>query len=283
MRRCRSILIAVFVLFNGAALAAHPGAASAGAHGPLAVPERPPGGPGGPGAAVQPGGPTGGQRAAVGAQKVVTSTNWAGYGSAGAAGRYTSVASDWVQPAGRCSPGNQYAAFWVGLDGYASSTVEQVGSEADCIGGTARYSAWYELYPAGPVYFGAMVRPGDRLHGSVSYSGGRFLLALTDSTQGWTRSVSQSVPGAARSSAEVIVEAPCCTASGGALPLTNFGSVSFSAATVNGTGICNSNPAEIVMAGVAVSPLLGCGYFTVGVTAGSWPVFSGAGNPGRSG
>jgi hypothetical protein len=34
---------------------------------------------------------------------------------------------------------------------------------------------------------------------------------------------------------------------------------------------------------VAVSPLLGCGYFTVGVTAGSWPVFSGAGNPGRSG
>src|SRR5579862_8077912 len=48
------------------------------------------------------------------------STNWSGY--AATTGRYTSVTASWTQPTGTCSTGNQYAAFWVGLDGYSSST-----------------------------------------------------------------------------------------------------------------------------------------------------------------
>jgi hypothetical protein len=34
------------------------------------------------------------------------------------------------------------------------------------------------------------------------------------------------VSGADRSSAEVIIEPPCCTDSGGTLPLTDFGTIS---------------------------------------------------------
>jgi len=35
-----------------------------------------------------------------------------------------------------------------------------------------------------------------------------------------------TVSGADRSSAEVIIEPPCCTDSGGTLPLTDFGTIS---------------------------------------------------------
>jgi hypothetical protein len=46
-----------------------------------------------------------------------------------------------------------------------------------------------------------------------------------------------TLAGAARSSAEVIVEAPCCTASGGILPLANFGTVHITGSTANGSAI----------------------------------------------
>ena len=87
------------------------------------------------------------------------STNWSGY--AGTTGRYTSVSASWVQPAGTCSSGDQYAAFWVGLDGYSSSTVEQTGSEVDCVGRTAEYYAWYEMYPGPSENYSNTVKAGD--------------------------------------------------------------------------------------------------------------------------
>ena len=46
--------------------------------------------------------------------------------------------------------------------------------------------------------------------------------------------------GAARSSAEVIVEAPCCTNSGGILPLTDFGTVSLTGSEANGSALGNA-------------------------------------------
>src|SRR5260370_18132523 len=84
------------------------------------------------------------------------STNWSGY--AATTGTYTSVSASWTQPAGICSRGDQYAAFWVGLDGYSSSTVEQTGSEVDCIGRTARYYPWYEMYPGPSPNYSNSVR-----------------------------------------------------------------------------------------------------------------------------
>src|SRR5712691_12907793 len=97
------------------------------------------------------------------------STNWSGY--AATTGTYTSVSASWVQPAGICSRGNQYAAFWVGLDGYTSSTVEQTGSEVDCAGRTPSYYAWYEVYPGTAVNFPNPVKACDHFSGAVSYLG----------------------------------------------------------------------------------------------------------------
>lgn len=43
----------------------------------------------------------------------------------------------------------QYASFWVGIDGYSSGSVEQLGTHSDCVGkGRASYYAWWEMYPA---------------------------------------------------------------------------------------------------------------------------------------
>jgi Peptidase A4 family len=201
--------------------------------------------------------------------QVVRSANWAGYVASGGNGEATSVTSDWVQPTARCRFGDQYSAFWVGLDGFTSSTVEQTGTEADCVGRTAEYAAWYEFYPANPVYFNEPVRAGDQFTGTVSYASGQFTVTLTDHTQSWSQSHTQVVPGAARSSAEVIAEAPCCTYGGNPLPLTNFGSVSFNSAMVNGAGLCTTNPVEVEMVSAhrtlqaEPSPISGCESFRV--------------------
>jgi hypothetical protein len=176
------------------------------------------------------------------------STNWSGY--AGTTGRYTSVSANWIQPAGTCSRGDQYAAFWVGLDGYSSSTVEQTGSEVDCVGRTAQYYAWYEMYPGPSENYPNIVKPGDHFTATVTYvSGEAFSLYIADTTQGWNHTTDASLGQApSLSSAEVIAEAPCCTDSGGILPLTDFGTMSFTASTANGVTIGKAGGlTEIVM------------------------------------
>ena len=146
------------------------------------------------------------------------------------------MSANWTEPTGHCTSATRYSSFWVGLDGFNSTTVEQTGSEVDCSGGSPVYYSWYEMYPAFPVNFSNTVRPGDKFFGSVTFNGGSsYTLVLQDITQGWKHTVNKSLSGAANSSAEVIAEAPCCTASGGILPLANFGTVNFSNATANGS------------------------------------------------
>ena len=173
------------------------------------------------------------------------SSNWSGYA---ATGSFTSVSANWTEPTGHCTSATRYSSFWVGLDGFNSNTVEQTGSDVDCSGGSPVYYSWYEMYPAFPVNFSNTVRPGDKFFGSVTFNGGSsYTLVLQDITQGWKHTVHKSLTGAANSSAEVIAEAPCCTASGGILPLANFGTVNFSNAKANGSAIGNSSPVQIDM------------------------------------
>ena len=72
------------------------------------------------------------------------SSNWSGYAVSGAT--YKTVTGTWVQPAASCSTTSSTtaSAFWIGLggDSESSNALEQAGTEADCTGGTASYSAW---------------------------------------------------------------------------------------------------------------------------------------------
>jgi hypothetical protein len=178
-----------------------------------------------------------------------TSTNWAGYAAQG--GPFQTVSASWVEPAATCTAKNSHSVFWVGLDGAGSSTVEQTGTEADCSGGAPSYRVWYEMYPKAPAFFAGAVSPGDAISASVSAPAttpatGSFTLVLTDHTAGWTKTVTATSAKAALYSAEVIAEAPSTVAA--VLPLTNFGTVSFTGATVDGSPIGSFNPQQIVMA-----------------------------------
>jgi len=170
-----------------------------------------------------------------------TSDNWAGYAATG--GTYTSVSSSWVQPAVSCGSEDTYSSFWVGLDGDGTSSVEQTGTEADCSGGSASYSSWYEMYPANPVNYSDNVAPGDSFTGTVTTDGsGDFTLTLTDNTEGWTETQNESGSSATGGSAEVIAEAPY---SNGVLPLSDFGTADFTGATVDGSALGSSSPVQI--------------------------------------
>jgi hypothetical protein len=177
------------------------------------------------------------------------SSNWSGYAVTGGNGAFHSVSANWTQPKATCSgSGDKYAAFWVGLDGFTSDSVEQTGSDSDCAGSTPDYYGWYEMYPANPVYFTNTVKPGDSFSASVTFSGTEtYTLVLTDHTQGWTKTITKSSSGDARSSAEVITEAPCCTASGGILPLANFGTIHYTGSSANGSSMGTQSPTSIVM------------------------------------
>jgi hypothetical protein len=178
-----------------------------------------------------------------------TGDSWAGYVVYG--GKYKSVSATWTQPALKCTTGDQYSSYWVGLDGYESDTVEQIGTEADCIGKTAEYYAWYEMYPAASVTYSNTIKAGDAISASVTFSGtDTYTLTIKDTTQGWTKTAVKAETGLARSSAECIVSAP----SGGVLPLADFGTFVFKTCDVDGTSIIPQSPTVLAPAGLTVSP-----------------------------
>jgi hypothetical protein len=196
---------------------------------------------------------TGGAPSALAATRPATaqaagaeSTGWAGYELSGADGAFSSVSASWTEPGATCVKGDQDVAFWVGLDGVSSDSVEQIGTEADCTSGTASYLGWYEMYPASPVYFSSPVKPGDALSASVTFSGTRtYTLVLADATQGWTKTVTQQEAGLARSSAEVVTSGPGADAS--TPELTDFGKVTYTGCTVNGVSLGTQSPVKVTM------------------------------------
>jgi Peptidase A4 family len=189
----------------------------------------------------------------------VESENWSGYAVTGSS--FTAAEGSWTIPTVNCSTTpNTYSSFWVGLDGYSSSTVEQTGTDSDCDGRTPSYYAWYEFYPAGSVLISSVpVSPGNHMSAKVTFSGSQFTVTITNETTGKSFSKNGSVSGAARSSAEWIAEAPCCTRRGGILPLADFGTVDFGQdyTNVGGTNDAtdSSNSGDIGSFGSAVNSI----------------------------
>ncbi len=175
-----------------------------------------------------------------------TSTNWSGYAVTGGTGAFHSVSASWTQPTATCSGGSKFASFWVGLDGFSSNSVEQTGTDSDCSGRTPQYYGWYEMFPAFPVNFSNPVSPGDSMSASVTFSGSTtFTLVLKDNSKGWTQTITKNQSGLARSSAEVITEAP--SSSSGVLPLADFNTIHYSTSSANGTSLGSQSPTSITM------------------------------------
>jgi Peptidase A4 family len=161
-----------------------------------------------------------------------TSANWSGYIVSGAS--FSDVKGTWVEPTVTCTGGTSASAFWVGLGGSApgSQGLEQIGSSADCQSGRPTYYAWYEILPAASVTIPLKVSPGDTVTAEVNANGTTFTFTIADVASGSTFSQTATVARPAVDSAEWIAEAPSmCARSCQILPLANFGTASFSAAS----------------------------------------------------
>jgi hypothetical protein len=176
----------------------------------------------------------------------VSSTNWSGYADDNSKGNtYSTVTGKWSEPSVTCTSTTSLAAFWVGIDGYSSSSVEQDGTLAECYLGTAYYFSWWEMYPTNAVQVvGESVAPGDSISASVVKSGSSYALKVTDSTHTANSfSTTQTCSSCVDSSAEWIAEAP--SGSAGVYPLPNFHTWTESSATVKSgstTGVISTFP-----------------------------------------
>jgi hypothetical protein len=155
------------------------------------------------------------QRAERPASTSSSSYNWSGYADLNTSGEvYSSVSSAWRQPTISCrTKEDQIAVFWVGMDGWTSSTVEQAGTLAQCYLGTAYYYTWWEMYPTNSVQVvGSTVKPGDKITASVKYAAGKYNLTVTDATTSGNNVSTKQACGSgltcSNSSAEWIAEAP---------------------------------------------------------------------------
>jgi hypothetical protein len=171
----------------------------------------------------------------------ITSTNWSGYAATGGKGSITSVTASWIIPAivGTCPSEDQFASFWVGIDGYSSNTVEQIGTDSDCQSGVPTYYVWFEFYPHASYNVNSVpIKPGDKIFAKVNSSGkGMFTVELVNETTRASFSTTTKVASADQSSAEWIAEAPY---EGGVLPLAPFGTVQFGDDYTRVTGTCEA-------------------------------------------
>lgn len=175
--------------------------------------------------------------------KTTTSSNWAGFAVHRPGVSFRTVSGTWTQPAASCVAGqSSYSAVWVGIGGFnpTSDALEQIGTEVDCnAAGNAVPSAWYELVPAPSKTISFVVHPGDVMHAAVTVVGDQATVQLQNLTLHRTFRKTLSASSIDVSSAEWIVEAPSeCISQVAcqALPLADFGSVTFDSATATSTG-----------------------------------------------
>jgi hypothetical protein len=160
---------------------------------------------------------------------------WAGYAADGKT--YTSVSGSWVVPSITCSKTQDSSTSpWVGIDGWNSPTVEQIGMDQNCNHGKLSFAPWVEMYPADSIYFTETVKPGDAITASVTYQGSnRFALVESDATQGWSKTYHLSAK-AQRNSAEAILE----DLGNGIQPVAKFTALRFTGLTANGAPLAKA-------------------------------------------
>ncbi len=199
------------------------------------------------------------------------SLNWSGFADTSAtstADDFTNVSGHWTIPWVACPPRpyqttGAYIANWVGIDGYTDSTVEQLGTGAECFEGVLYYYVWYEMFPGGTVEEGTPAcitynvdcpRPGDQISASVTVTPGtsgenNYKLSLTDYSrpqESFSTTATCATTGAnacADSSAEWIIERPAYEPIAGLfqfVPLVYYGRTGFESGSLVANGRASS-------------------------------------------
>jgi hypothetical protein len=180
------------------------------------------------------------------------SNNWFGYnqGTLEQNGKqFNSITGDWIVPTATQHTAGQDEASsdWIGIGGgcldaactVGDNTLIQTGTEQDVSGGSASYSAWWELVPAPSISIsGITVHPGDHMHASVAETvagANVWNIQLRDVTTG--QAFSTTVPySSTHATAEWIEETPLTfgTSGAGLAALPNLSNTPFSSGTTNG-------------------------------------------------
>jgi len=166
-----------------------------------------------------------------------TNPSWAGYVACGSS--YASVSATWTQPQVSCTS-NGIVGFWVGLDGYGETPIEQTGINVSCATGTPQYTGFWESSTSSPaINYNEPVYPGDTIIANVLYQGSdTYSLQLTDSTRDWVENTPlDSV--APNLSAEVIAEAT--TLNGHVTALPNFAAIQFRQVTIDDVSLSSAS------------------------------------------
>lgn len=164
-----------------------------------------------------------------------TSHNWAGY--VATSGAYTGVSGTWTVPVPGISGTPGVGATWVGIGGVSTHDLIQAGTQDVAAGnGQAQFQTWIEMLPQASKQVPVAVVPGDSVTVSIDEQGagsGNWQISITNNTTGQNYQTSVHY-ASSESSAEWIMEAPA--ASNGILPLDDFNSVDFTAATAIQSG-----------------------------------------------
>jgi hypothetical protein len=113
------------------------------------------------------------------------SENWAGYAVMGS--DFTYVSGSWKVTKPDCSKTpKSYSSEWVGIDGWESGSVEQIGTDTDCNGKKPSYYVWYEFFPWNTVVIkDVSIAPGDKFLASVTYEGSdEYTVSIKNDTSG---------------------------------------------------------------------------------------------------
>jgi hypothetical protein len=164
-----------------------------------------------------------------------TSHNWSGY--AATSGTYTGVTGTWIVPVPGINGAPGVGATWVGIGGVNSHDLIQAGTQDVAAGGgQAQFQTWIEMLPQASQQVPVAVLPGDSVTVSINEQGagsGNWQISISNNTSGQTYQTTVQY-ASSESSAEWVMEAP--SGSNGILPLDNFNSVSFTAASAVQSG-----------------------------------------------
>jgi hypothetical protein len=139
-------------------------------------------------------------------QAPAASSVWSGYAITASA--ITSATGTFTLPRMSCTPWSRSdVAFWVGIDGFNTATVEQTGVDATCGPDGVTYRPWYETFPLPATFIDQPAAAGDHVTATVQRTAPHtYALTLHDVTARWTSTTTQTTQNDQDTTAEWIAE-----------------------------------------------------------------------------
>ncbi|HET9102408.1 MAG TPA: G1 family glutamic endopeptidase [Solirubrobacteraceae bacterium] len=174
----------------------------------------------------------------------VNLANWSGYAVSGANGTYNQSSSEWYEPqygSSVCSGAS--AVIWDGIGGYGGGTLGQDGTLYN-VPGASNHGAWSEVYPNQNIVPQFLLStPGSQFIAETQWTGSAWHFYMQDTASGNSLSYNVNINAYSGQSAEAIGERP--TINGSLSPLANFGTLSFTKSTANGTSLDQYSPSGV--------------------------------------